>query len=62
MLFVCIIITVGTIIGVGCIVIKRRRHQRVLFIDSSAIREEIQTPKLPKGQYNPSETEFVEMV
>ena len=63
-LFVLIVITVVTIFGVGCLVMKRRnKNEGIKFFDSSAIREEIQTPKLSKGApYNETENNFTDMV
>lgn len=56
-------ITVGTILGVGCLVMKRRRNQGIQFFESSAIREDIQTPKLSKvAPYNETESNFGDMV
>lgn len=42
---------------------RRNRNEGIKFFDSSAIREEIQTPKLSKGApYNETENNFTDMV
>ena len=63
-LFICILLTLGTVVGVFCILYRRRpRRIPIKREDASVLRDEIQTPKLSKeDEYIESQDNFVEIV